>query len=161
MTRLHLEKAMFQIIYGKIQTTQSTFTIHLCWLKKLIGENYKNCLRSLSSLRCHVEKSLRTTNETIFPAHINLLIGSACQNALCSADDATKVETAAVRRLSIKGTLYIQKLQPQLNSDKASHPLYLLMCKFCFIFIPSYYLTNLTPNNFDPKVCNSYCFLFS
>ena len=28
MTRLHLEKAMLQIIYGKIQTTQSTFTIH-------------------------------------------------------------------------------------------------------------------------------------
>ena len=52
------------------------------------------------SLRCGVEKSLRTTNETIFPAHITLSVGSACQNALCSADDATKAETAAVRRLS-------------------------------------------------------------
>ena len=29
------------------------------------------------------------------------------------------------RKLRIKKTLYIQKLQPQLNSDKASHPLYL------------------------------------
>ena len=38
----------------------------------------------------------------VFPAHINLLVGSACQNALCSADDSTKAETAAVRRLSIK-----------------------------------------------------------
>ena len=40
MTRLHWKKAMLQIIYGKIQTTQSTFTIHQYWLKKLIGENY-------------------------------------------------------------------------------------------------------------------------
>ena len=60
-----------------------------------------HCLRSLSSLQCDVEKLLRTTNETIFPAHINLSVGSACQNALCSADDATKAETAAVQRLSI------------------------------------------------------------
>ena len=60
-----------------------------------------HCLRSLSSLRCGVEKSLRTTNETIFLAHTNLLVGSACQNALCSADDATKAETAAVRSMSI------------------------------------------------------------
>ena len=52
------------------------------------------------SLRCDVEKSLRTTNEAIFPAHINLSVGNACQKALCSADDATKAETAAVRRLS-------------------------------------------------------------
>ena len=63
-----------------------------------------HCLCSLSTLRCGVEKSLRTTNETVLPAHINLSVGSACQNALCSADDATKAETAAVRRLS---TLHI------------------------------------------------------
>ena len=60
-----------------------------------------HCSPSLSSLRCGVEKSLRTTNETIFPAHINLSVGSACQNTQCSANDATKAETAAVRRLSI------------------------------------------------------------
>ena len=36
-----------------------------------------HCLRSLSSLRYDVEKSLRTTNETIFLAHINLSVGSA------------------------------------------------------------------------------------
>ena len=53
------------------------------------------------SLRCGVKKSLRTTNEAIFPAHINLSVGSACQNALCSADDATKAETTAARKLSI------------------------------------------------------------
>ena len=66
-----------------------------------------HCLRSLSSLRCGVEKSLRTTNETIFLAHINLSVGNACQNALCSADDATKAETAAVRRLSIYIYIYV------------------------------------------------------
>ena len=60
-----------------------------------------HCLCSLSTLRCGVEKSLRTTNETVFPAHINLLVGSASQKALCSADDATKAVTAVVRRLSI------------------------------------------------------------
>ena len=48
-----------------------------------------------------MEVSLHTTNETIFLAHINLSVGSTCQNALCSADDATKAETAVVRRLSI------------------------------------------------------------
>ena len=60
-----------------------------------------HCSRSLSSLRCGVEKSLRTKNETIFLAHINHLVGSACQNALCSANDATKAKTAAVGRLNI------------------------------------------------------------
>ena len=54
----------------------------------------------LSSLRCGVEKSLRTTNETIFLAHINLSVSSVCQNAPYTADDATKAQRAAVRRLS-------------------------------------------------------------
>ena len=66
-----------------------------------------HCLRSLSSLRCGVEKSLRTTNETIFLAHIDLSVGSTCQNALCSANDATKAETAAVWRLSKIKVIYI------------------------------------------------------
>ena len=35
------------------------------------------------------------------PAHINLSVGNTCQNALCSAYDTTKAETAAVWRLSI------------------------------------------------------------
>ena len=52
-------------------------------------------------ISCGVEKSLRTTNETVFPAHINLSVGSAFQNTLCTADNATKAETAAVQRLSI------------------------------------------------------------
>ena len=68
-----------------------------------------HCLRSLSSLRCGVEKSLRTTNETIFLAHINLSVGSACQNALCSANNATKAETVAVRRLRLFKNMLLTK----------------------------------------------------
>ena len=41
-----------------------------------------------------------------FLAHINLSVGSACQNALCSADNATKAETAAVQRLSSLVAMY-------------------------------------------------------
>ena len=66
-----------------------------------------HCLCSLSTLRCGVEKLLCTTNKTAFPAHINLLVGSACQNALYSADDTTKAEMAAVWRLSIYISIYI------------------------------------------------------
>ena len=36
-----------------------------------------------------------------FSAHIKLWVGSEYQNALCSANNATKVETAANRRLGI------------------------------------------------------------
>ena len=32
-------------------------------------------------------------------AHINLSVGSACHNALCSTNDATRAHMAAVRRL--------------------------------------------------------------
>ena len=83
-------------VYGAVQiehfTGQHRIALQLC---------VAHCLCSLSTLRCGVEKSLRTTNETIFPAHITLSAGSACQNALCSANDATKAETAAVRRLNM------------------------------------------------------------
>ena len=81
-----------------------------------------HCLRSLSSLQCGVEKSLRTTNETIFLAHINLSVGSACQNALCSADDATKAETAAVRRLSIYIYIYIYRLLRNISGIGTEEP---------------------------------------
>ena len=50
-------------------------------------------------MRCVVEKSLPTTNETVLAAHINLSVGSACHNALCSTNDATRANVAAVRRL--------------------------------------------------------------
>ena len=53
----------------------------------------------MSTVRCGVEKSLPTTNETVLAAHINLSVGSACHNALCSTNDATKANMAAVRRL--------------------------------------------------------------
>ena len=53
----------------------------------------------MSTVRCGVEKSLPITNETIFAPHINLSVGSACHNALCSTNDATKAHIAAVRRL--------------------------------------------------------------
>ena len=49
-------------------------------------------------MRCGVEKSLPITNETVLAAHINLSVGSACHNALCSTNDATKAHMAAVRR---------------------------------------------------------------
>ena len=53
----------------------------------------------MSTVRCVVEKSLPTTNETVLAAHINLSVGSACHNALCSTNDATITHMAAVRRL--------------------------------------------------------------
>ena len=46
-----------------------------------------------------MEKSLPITNETVLAAHINLSVGSACHNALCSTNDATKAHMAVVRRL--------------------------------------------------------------
>ena len=54
----------------------------------------------MSTVRCVVEKSLPTTNETVLAAHINLSVGSACHNALCSTYDATRAHMAAVCRLS-------------------------------------------------------------
>ena len=53
----------------------------------------------MSTVRCVVEKSLPTTNETVLAAHINLSVGSACHNALCSTNDTTKTHMSAVRRL--------------------------------------------------------------
>ena len=50
-------------------------------------------------MRCVVEKSLPTTNETDLAAHINRSVGSACHNALCSTNDATTTHMAAVCRL--------------------------------------------------------------
>ena len=53
----------------------------------------------MSTVRCGVEKSLPITNETVLAARINLSVGSACHNALCSTNDATKAHIATVRRL--------------------------------------------------------------
>ena len=53
----------------------------------------------MNTVRCVVEKSLPTTNETVLAAHINLSVGSACHNALCSTNDATITHMATVRRL--------------------------------------------------------------
>ena len=53
----------------------------------------------MSTVRYVVEKSLPTTNETVLAAHINLSVGSACHNALCSTNDATITHMATVRRL--------------------------------------------------------------
>ena len=50
-------------------------------------------------MRCVAKKSLPITNETVLAAHINRSVGSACHNALCSTNDATKTHMAAVRRL--------------------------------------------------------------
>ena len=46
-----------------------------------------------------MEKSLPITNETVLAAHINLSVGSACHNALCSTNDATRAHIATARRL--------------------------------------------------------------
>ena len=46
-----------------------------------------------------MEKSLPITNETVLAAHINLSVGSACHNAQCSTNNATRAHMAAVRRL--------------------------------------------------------------
>ena len=53
----------------------------------------------MGTLRYFVERSLPTPNETVLAAHLNLSVGSACHNALCSTNDATKTHMAAVRRL--------------------------------------------------------------
>ena len=53
----------------------------------------------MSTVRCVVEKSLPATNETVLAAHINLSVGSACHNALCSTNDATITNMPTVRRL--------------------------------------------------------------
>ena len=58
-----------------------------------------HCWCSVSIVRCVVEKSLPATNDTVLAAHINLSVGSACHNALCSTNDAAKKPIAAVRRL--------------------------------------------------------------
>ena len=50
-------------------------------------------------MRCVVEKSLPTTNETVLAAHINLSVGSACHNAMCSTNDATITHMSAVGKL--------------------------------------------------------------
>ena len=46
-----------------------------------------------------MEKSLHTTNETVSAEHINLSVGSACHNALCSTNNATNAHMAADRQL--------------------------------------------------------------
>ena len=53
----------------------------------------------MRTVQCGVEKPLPITNETVLAAHINLSVGSACHNALCSTNDATKAHIAMVRRL--------------------------------------------------------------
>ena len=47
-------------------------------------------------MQCGVERSFRITNETVLAAPINLSVGSACHNALCSTNDVTKTHMAAV-----------------------------------------------------------------
>ena len=56
---------------------------HSTWQHRIALQIWvAHCLCNLSTLRCGVEKSLHTTNETVFPAHINLSVDSACPNAL-------------------------------------------------------------------------------
>ena len=50
-------------------------------------------------MRYGVEKSLRTTNETIFAAPINLWVDNAYHTALCFINDATPAHMEAVQSL--------------------------------------------------------------
>ena len=68
----------------------------------------------MTTVRCVVEKALPATNETVLAAHINLSVGSACHNALCSTNDATKAHMAAVRRLH---TLCLIDIFVDVSSD--------------------------------------------
>ena len=97
--------SIYIYIYLDISAVQIEYSIwqHRVALQLCVG----HCLCSLSTLRCGVEKSLGTTNEMTFPAPYNLWVGSVRQNTLCSADDATKAETATVWRLSIYIYIYI------------------------------------------------------
>ena len=53
----------------------------------------------MSTVRCVVEKSLLIAYKTVLAAHINLSVGSACHNALCSTNDATITHMPAVRNV--------------------------------------------------------------
>ena len=53
----------------------------------------------MSTLRYGVEKSLRTTNQTIFVAPIILSLDNAYHTALCTTNDATKAHMEAVQTL--------------------------------------------------------------
>ena len=46
-----------------------------------------------------MEKSLRTTNETIFATHNNLSVDNAYHTALCTTNDATIAHMEAVQTL--------------------------------------------------------------
>ena len=50
-------------------------------------------------MRYGVEKSLRTTNETIFAAHIDFSVDNAYHTALCFINDATPAHMEAVQSL--------------------------------------------------------------
>ena len=79
---------------GTVQIEHSTWQHHVA-LQLCVA----HCLCSLSTLQCAVEKSLRTTNEIAFPAAYTVWVDCVCHNDRCSANDATKAETAVVRRL--------------------------------------------------------------
>ena len=53
----------------------------------------------MSTLRYGVEKSLRTTYETISAAHINSSVDNAYHTALCTTNDATPAHMETVQSL--------------------------------------------------------------
>ena len=50
-------------------------------------------------MRYGVEKSLRTTNETIFAAHIDFSVDNAYHTALCTTNDVTPAHMEIVQTL--------------------------------------------------------------
>ena len=73
----------------------------------------------MSTVRCVVEKSLPTTNDTVLAAHINLSVGSACHNALCSTNDATITHMPTVRRLHT--LCFIQLFVDEISQLDVNH----------------------------------------
>ena len=64
-----------------------------------------HCWCSLSTLRCDAEKAIHTTNETVSAEHINLSVGSACHNALCSTNNAHMAADRQLRTVNISGMI--------------------------------------------------------
>ena len=87
---------LYILSFSAVQIEHSTWQ-HRVVLQLCVA----HCLGNLSTLRCDVGKLLCTTNEMAFPVLHKLWGGSVHPNALCSADDAKKTETTAIRRFGM------------------------------------------------------------
>ena len=88
LSRLNIFIKILNIAWSSSEITSTLLVLEIKLAKKYV----------------HAKLQICTTNETTFPALCNLRVGSVRQNALCSADDATKAEKTAVRRSNIYKT---------------------------------------------------------